>query len=462
MGARNWQPLLAAALAWTCRAAVGQPPDPAPVEGIAPAGCVTADCHPGVVEHDFAHGPAAQRKCQACHVVRSTDEHTFDLRLPEERFCTSCHIVKRPDFLHTPVREGRCTECHDPHGSGFRFMLRADPVEDLCRRCHDPADIANGTHVHVPVASGACVLCHDAHGSWRPNLLVQPGRELCTSCHGAVQSDLVRKAYDHQPVADGQCTACHDAHASDAPLQLVEAVPALCTGCHPDVGERIDHARVTHAAVRDDRACLNCHDAHAGGFPGLLDQPTAELCLECHDRRIPLKEGGQLQDMAALLRENPFHHGPIRNGDCNACHDPHGNDHFRLLVQEYPPEFYAPFQFERYALCFSCHVREMVEEPYGIGITGFSTQTDQGVQNLHFVHVVNEKKGRTCRACHEVHASAHPFHIRDAVPFGEDGWPLQINFVATAEGGRCAPACHAPRSYHRPAAVSEALSQGEP
>jgi predicted CXXCH cytochrome family protein len=70
------------------------------------------------------------------------------------------------------------------------------------------------------------------------------------------------------------------------------------------------------------------------------------------------------------------------------------------------------------------------------------------------VHV-NQRKGRTCRACHEVHASKRPFHIRDALPFGDAGWMLKINYKQTTDGGTCSPGCHETRTYDRSAPAPE-------
>ncbi len=424
-------------------------------------GCVTSECHGDLVRREHLHVPAAQRKCTACHSLRSAEAHTFDLRLPADRLCTQCHTLKRPDFLHAPVRDGNCTACHDPHGSEHRFMLRADPVEDLCRNCHDTQKSPSRAFIHAPVAAGTCVLCHEAHGSWQPHLLVESGRGLCTSCHASVERAFRGGSSLHEPAAEGRCTACHDPHAADHPMQLAADTPELCNSCHPEIQERIVNAATVHEVVRTDRSCANCHDPHAGAYDKLLASAPSDLCLTCHDRTIPMADGVALQDLAKLLRENPYHHGPIRNGDCSACHDPHAGDHFRLLLNDYPAEFYAPFRLETYDLCFNCHVPDLVLEPAGEGITGFCDQTAEGARNLHYVHV-NQEKGRTCRACHEVHASSQPFHIRESVPFGEDGWPLAINFSVEEGGGSCAPACHKPQTYRRPANSSGARSKGVP
>jgi hypothetical protein len=63
--------------------------------------------------------------------------------------------------------------------------------------------------------------------------------------------------------------------------------------------------------------------------------------------------------------------------------------------------------------------------------------------------VNRERKGRTCRACHETHASNKAKHIRDSVPFGPGGWELPIGYEKTATGGSCAPGCHSAYTYDR-------------
>ena len=127
---------------------------------------------------------------------------------------------------------------------------------------------------------------------------------------------------------------------------------------------------------------------------------------------------------------------------CTACHQPHAGTHFRRLIADYPAEFYAPFKIELYGLCFRCHIPDMVLRPKGTGVTLFR----DGDKNLHWLHV-NQKKGRTCRACHEVHASKEPFHIRESVPFGRSDWILPINFKSTPTGGSCNPGCHEEKKY---------------
>ncbi|MHC4217382.1 MAG: cytochrome c3 family protein [Planctomycetota bacterium] len=338
--------------------------------------------------------------------------------------------------------EGDCTGCHDPHGSEHRLMLIKEATRELCVTCHDPEPF-DQAHVHGPVVVGACVVCHEPHSGSHEKLLTKAPRRLCIECHQETAPQGAAARHQHRPMADG-CTTCHDPHASDTRFQLHDPAPDLCFSCHDGIRNLVSSAAVVHGPTLHDDSCVGCHDPHFTRLPYLQKATQPTLCLDCHDRQIETADGRELEDMATLLAENPNHHGPIREGSCTACHQPHAAEHFRLLFMEYPTEFYAPFQVERYALCFSCHLADLVQDRSGTGLTGFRDED----LNLHWLHV-NQEKGRTCRACHEVHASKRPFHIRDAVPFGSTGWMLEINYTQNAVGGACTPACHATRTYRR-------------
>ena len=77
------------------------------------------------------------------------------------------------------------------------------------------------------------------------------------------------------------------------------------------------------------------------------------------------------------------------------------------------------------------------------GVTGFRN----GEENLHFKHVNKIDKGRTCRACHDFHASPNPKHIKTQTKFGN--WEFKLNYQKTETGGSCWPGCHVQRKYDR-------------
>jgi predicted CXXCH cytochrome family protein len=170
------------------------------------------------------------------------------------------------------------------------------------------------------------------------------------------------------------------------------------------------------------------------------------MCLACHDREgMKSADGRPLTNMKAWLAQNADHHGPVQAGDCSSCHRPHGGDDFRLLTGRYPPTFYAPFDEKEYGLCLSCHNDAAFTTADTTALTSFR----DGSRNLHFLHVNAGARGRTCRACHEVHASRQEHHLREGVPFGSMGWVLRLNYVKTPDGGSCSKTCHDTQVYQR-------------
>jgi predicted CXXCH cytochrome family protein len=413
-------------------------------ESSPPVSCTTTECHQPIAARKHLHGPA-NGNCSACHVQGNPDEHKFYLIAPKEDLCAKCHTVPHAQSMHMPVTQGKCLECHDPHGSDFRRFLVADPKRELCEKCHKETFTKN-EFVHGPVATGSCVVCHKAHSSDRPHLLVQEGAALCQTCHAEIQTAASPGMHLHGALEQG-CTKCHDPHASGHRFQLKQQAPDLCMNCHKDaIDAMTGGGKHAHAAITQPGGCTKCHEPHSSGIPKLQRGSQPEICLSCHDGHLKNASGGKstLTNMTVLLTQNPDHHGPIRQGACTTCHNPHGGERFRMLAEDYPAVFYSPFKAENFALCFKCHIPDLVVSESGQGLTNFRN----GEKNLHFVHV-NQAKGRTCRACHEVHASKRPFHIRESVPFGSSGWELEINYQKTNEGGSCAPACHKTREYSR-------------
>jgi predicted CXXCH cytochrome family protein len=420
--------------------------------------CTTAGCHAEIIDRKVVHG-VAKEDCSKCHVQGNPEQHRFYMLLPERDLCVKCHAVAHQKSTHKPVTDRDCLKCHDPHGSDHRKLLVADPRKDLCIRCHQD-DYSKHEYVHGPIATGACIVCHNAHGSDRPALLSADPNTLCLSCHAEVSVEPGPNMHVHAALQEG-CTKCHDPHASKHKFQLRDTSPGLCLSCHQDqMSDRIHGSAVVHAAVHQEGGCTTCHEPHSSRMPSLQRGGQTGVCLSCHNDHLKNPAGtapSKLTNMAALLANNPSHHGPIRQGDCTACHDPHGGDHFRMLTEPYPAQFYAPFKQESFSLCFKCHIPDLVLKESGRGLTNFR----DGDVNLHHLHV-NQVKGRTCRACHEVHASNQPYHIRESVPFGDTGWLLDINFKPSTDGGSCAPACHKPKEYIRADPVAAPPSRPGP
>jgi predicted CXXCH cytochrome family protein len=411
--------------------------------------CATENCHTSIVDRPILHKPVEDRDCLDCHEFADPTQHTFTVKEVNGDTCITCHKPMDNNVVHGPVAAKECLACHEVHGSDHPSLLIADPAKDLCLTCHDNDQYLSKDFVHGPVAVGACIICHEPHSSAAPSLLRKSPPALCQDCHSAQRPPRdLDSSFVHDPAKE-DCTLCHDPHASNFRLQLKDTTPELCYSCHTDFPPMLAEAPVTHGPVTEPDGCPKCHNPHFSEVPKLQKIAQPELCLDCHNKPVKATNGKILTDMAELLADNPHYHGPIREGKCTACHQPHADKNFRLLHNEYPPEFYAPFDIERYKLCFSCHQPDLVLNKAGTGLTGFR----EGDQNLHFVHV-NRENGRSCRACHEVHASKEAFHIRESVPYGDSGWMLPINFQQAENGGSCAPGCHKKRSYDRTAIVT--------
>jgi len=216
----------------------------------------------------------------------------------------------------------------------------------------------------------------------------------------------------------------------------------LCDECHDEVVAIAEHSKFPHGATTTEDQCTNCHSPHAADHEYNLKLSLRETCLSCHDRRIP-SERGMLADIKAVLDGGEFWHEPVREEGCTHCHQPHGADHPRLLEEEFPASFYSSFSLDAYAFCFSCHEATLATAKSTRSLTEFR----DGDRNLHFLHVNKARRGRTCRACHDFHASPFPSLLRETTRFG--AWMMPIGYQPSETGGSCAPGCHEKQAYDR-------------
>ncbi|MCA9284608.1 MAG: hypothetical protein KDA22_05315 [Phycisphaerales bacterium] len=418
---------------------------PAPTTDLPRTGCVTAQCHPGVKDHAFLHGPIRVNGCDGCHKLVDPALHRYELLGGPLEMCQLCHITEMgtAPYAHEPFVEGDCLSCHDPHGGTGSSLLRGRRYADACTKCHEDMTGAHA-QVHDPASVGACGACHEPHEAQRPKLLKAEGRELCLGCHILTGIAIEAGPVVHDPALE-DCLVCHDPHATDNKAMLTTNAQRLCTQCHEDVATAVNNASRQHEAVTSERSCLNCHSPHASSHPSLLREDVKQLCFECHNQSVTLPDGTHLPNMKQVIEGGTSLHGAITQRSCVECHEIHGGGHRRLLVNEYPSDLYYPFSESAYALCFSCHDRQLVMQPKTETATGFRN----GSLNLHYVHVNRDNKGRSCRICHDAHAANRDKHIRDSVPFGPAGWNLPIDYESLPDGGRCGAGCHRSFAYNR-------------
>jgi predicted CXXCH cytochrome family protein len=398
-------------------------------------GCITAKCHQGMLKAKNIH-PAAE-PCDSCHLAVVTPHpqkkiKTFKLNEAVPKLCYQCHPpMGTMKYVHSPVKDGMCLTCHDPHESAEAKLLTQNP-KDLCASCHP--DKGDFKFVHGPTATGDCTVCHNPHESKYSKLTIKDGQDLCFTCHVDMQNEIKKKVV-HPALANG-CTSCHNPHGSSAKKYFSAAGAALCYQCHPQIETKLKSAKSIHAPIKTDKGCSSCHAPHAADTEKLLPKKGQALCFDCHKDFIK-------KSWTVL-------HGPIKDGKCTPCHDPHGTPYDKLLINKYTADFYVSYSDTEFQLCFTCHNRDMLRNP----TTSYATGFRDGNKNLHYIHVNRKDRGKSCKSCHVIHGGENPKLIAEKVPFGK--WNLPLKVIKTDSGGSCAPGCHQKYSYDRKTPGKEA------
>ncbi|HLG18458.1 MAG TPA: cytochrome c3 family protein [Bdellovibrionota bacterium] len=316
----------------------------------------------------------------------------------------------------------------------------------IAEGCH--AVLMNAKVVHSAIEDGACDGCHtpsegsspDQAGAKHKFEKIDVG-QACGDCHEAAKDKSI-----HKPYGEAKCTACHNPHSSDQPALLREESPALCQPCHEKIAAISSRGSSDHLVADGKLACLSCHEGHLSKIPKLLRKSPKELCLGCHNKEISTPQGTLVDIAGKLTDKKATVHDPVADG-CVSCHNPHGSELPRLLVRSYPTAWYGNPSISAYGLCFECHEAAGFEAKE----TEEGTAFRNGKKNLHAVHILNDPLGRSCSACHDVHAAAGEHLIPSQVPFF--GFLVPTNFKTAENGGSCFPGCHEARAYDRLEAV---------
>lgn len=410
--------------------------------------CGVSSCHRPGLGSLKPHAPVKENDCAACHQQTNKQhplkgEKSFQLTAKVPALCANCHDpFGKKKITHSPVKEGDCLSCHNPHGASGRYLLDVNEDQiNLCVKCHDSKPFKQ-KFMHGPVAVGACTKCHAPHEAPEKNLLNDTTRNMCLKCHADFAKSMKEAPVVHMPVKDGPCTSCHNPHGSEVSKMLNKKMPELCVKCHAKIGKKLGAVKVPHKPVQQEGSCVSCHSAHHSKEKRLLPFDEMATCLHCHDKDN--MGNPPLRNIKKELAGKKYLHGPVGTGECKACHDPHGSDDFRMLRGSYPADIYAPYKEGIYGACFGCHDKNILRFSDTTIYTGFRN----GNRNLHYVHVSNNRKGRTCRICHEPHAgNSEKMISKEGTKFGD--WKIPINFTITSTGGSCAPGCHKAFKYDR-------------
>jgi predicted CXXCH cytochrome family protein len=209
--------------------------------------------------------------------------------------------------VHDPFDGEMCSMCHT--GDGEPAAVE-DFSNELCLQCHD--DPTDGKPVKHNAEQGRCLDCHNPHGSTRVSLLHDTPRRVCTSCH-AFPGEHHAGASLHGPIkGERACLSCHLPHGGEHRKQLNAPFPeafyvpyskdtyGLCFTCHQSslVEEKVTttatqfrHGSQNLHALHVDRgdrgrSCRACHGLHAAPQPHLIEDSVA---FGSHGWRLPVR-----------------------------------------------------------------------------------------------------------------------------------------------------------------------------
>lgn len=165
------------------------------------------------------------------------------------------------------------------------------------------------------------------------------------ACHGP----LLDARHAHAPAREGECGSCHRPVAGAAHPDSARTdftLAARGAALCTECHEPFT-GRTEHAPAAEGE-CLACHDPHGAARPKLMRRPVNETCFECHEAagfRVHAVVGVDLGSGHPVGGPPD----PSRKGEslsCASCHDPHATDTPRLW------RFGAQGMFD---LCGRCH-----------------------------------------------------------------------------------------------------------
>ncbi len=205
--------------------------------------------------------------------------------------------------------------------------------------------------------------------------------------------------YYHTDEKEQKCKSCHNM-TSNVPTNgeaFEDVTKTTCFECH----NSMINTSNTHAPAAN-WLCLDCHNGKVGeynmGDTGaskyLAPDPISKTCGTCHDT-------------VAEWQSRKYGHGPVNDGRCERCHNPHGSNN----------EFFLRKSI--WNLCTTCHA-EKATGKHVIPQIGFGRRTKDGG------HPTKDRKdparpGRdlACSSCHNPHGSSGVFLLRmkGSMPF---------------------------------------------
>ncbi|MBI5004994.1 MAG: hypothetical protein HZC03_00055 [Candidatus Lloydbacteria bacterium] len=160
--------------------------------------------------------------------------------------------------VHPPFKEKSCSDCHNFDSQKSYLNAKAP---DICLTCHNDAPFTKkNTHPALDIDE-SCLNCHNPHESGEKKLLRKPVVETCATCHEEKAKKLKHFPLKENPEA---CVVCHTPHSSEQEKLLKMPQVELCTTCHNPKNPRWPKAKMEEmlAYVKEGSVCTDCHNPH--------------------------------------------------------------------------------------------------------------------------------------------------------------------------------------------------------
>ncbi|MFC4527475.1 DmsE family decaheme c-type cytochrome [Dyella halodurans] len=229
---------------------------------------------------ETCHGPGsvhAKDPTAPGSIIAYTHESKTPPRV-QAGVCLGCHAGGARQHWVGSVHENRGLSCSDCHNPMTRLspegLLAASSINEVCASCHQDIRAKFNRRSHMPLPEGqmACTDCHNPHGSiTKPLLKTDTVNETCYTCHAEKRGPFL---FEHAPVREN-CLNCHDVHGSNQQTLLVAPIPMLCQQCHTmtlhpnDLQTPAGLGTGPHPDERIiGRGCLTCHsNIHGSNNP---------------------------------------------------------------------------------------------------------------------------------------------------------------------------------------------------
>ncbi|MEO8670063.1 MAG: DmsE family decaheme c-type cytochrome [Tahibacter sp.] len=235
---------------------------------------------PAIPVCEACHGPGSlhAKTPTTPGLIIAYTQHAGTPISTQTKTCLACHAGGAREQWVGSVHQRNdlsCSDCHNPMANfSGQGLLAKNTINDTCAQCHADVRLQFGKQSHMPLPEGqiSCTDCHNPHGSANKTLLKTASvNETCYECHAEKRGPFL---FEHAPVREN-CLTCHSPHGSNQHALLVAPVPLLCQQCHTaqghpnDLQSPLSLGNGPHPDERImGRGCLTCHaQIHGSNAP---------------------------------------------------------------------------------------------------------------------------------------------------------------------------------------------------